>query len=134
MKAFDPILYIKDLNILKKDTLNTLIKTSDLQQKIKKLGLPSSPNFWVEFKNSGLFITVKAGYITWVDSKPIHFTYLGEIYSNYHKKAIKYNKVTQLRKKTKKHENILEIQNAIKLLKDNGYEIFKCCDEFYKKV
>ena len=133
--AFKAVDHIKELNSLKKETLKEgAIRGIVLQEKLKSCGLPSSPNFWIEFKNSGLLIVVERGYFAWANPEPIHFKVLEEIYSRYIQKARGYMKTTQLKvvAQNRLHDN--DIQKAIELLKKNGFEVFMPCAKMYRKL
>jgi hypothetical protein len=105
--AFDAKLVIASLNEIKQD--KNIFTEEECRMFLKECGIPSNILFFKEFKNS-LLRKIGNKY-TFQSIKPIHFNDLQVIYNRYYK-------IVNAEKKD-------PIQEAIELLKRNGYKIFK---------
>lgn len=133
--AFDALDHIGQLNVLKKQTIESSkpFSRNELKKKFQECGLPTNPNFWVEFQKV-LLIRVGIGSFVWRDKNPIYYKVLEIIYANYKGKRDIYVK----RYKEKHHVQPLkkrEIVSAINLLKSYGFEIYAPNKgDLYKKL
>lgn len=133
--AFRAVDHIRLLNQLKKDVLasGSPVSKEQLREGFKSCGLPYNLCFWAEFKKSGLLVQVEDGFV-WSTKTPIHFKTLQSIYLKYQARAKIYN--DRYRNKISKDSELKrqEIENAISLLKANGYEVFMPYKDMYKKL
>ena len=91
--------------------------------------------FWTEFRHSGLVTRVVGQMFVWTDTvSPIHYQQLQSIYNAYQKKINEYGKVYRDRKRRAESFKSKEIENAINLLKENGFEIFAPKGDLYQKL
>ena len=137
LNAFRAIEHIKQLNMLKKDMVHAGVPVSseDFRAAFKTCGIPSNFHFWVEFRNSGLLTRVEDHMFVWTSAvSPIHHQQLQSIYNSYQKKI---NAVRDRYLEKKAREELLkskEIEDAINLLKENGFEIFAPKGNLYQKL
>ena len=137
LNAFRAIEHIKQLNMLKKDMIHAGVPVSseDFRAAFKTCGIPSNFHFWVEFRNSGLLTRVEGHLFVWTSAvSPIHHQQLQSIYNSYQKKI---NAVRDRYLEKKAREELLkskEIEDAINLLKENGFEIFAPKGNLYQKL
>lgn len=134
--AFLAITRIAKLNEFKNKTLKTYLSKEVMYKCFKDCGIPVSSLFYTEFKNE-LLIKVDAGTYIWKDTKPIHYKVLQDIYSKYQKKANSYVTAYNNRKRSVAPEYDTpkcSIQEAIKFLKENGFEVFYPADKLYVKM
>lgn len=135
--AFHATEHISALNEFRKYSIssgNQPLSSDDFRAAFKACGIPSNPLFFLEFRNSGLLVRVEGNMYVWKNKLPIHYRTLQSIYSRYQKRANGYVR-THLEKKSRaKDLKSKEIESAISLLKDNGYEIFIPCKGLFKKV
>ena len=123
-RKFNAEEYIVGLNILRHQLSESLFTSNKIREEFKNCGIPSNMLFWTVFSNSGLVQKVENNLYCFKNpDKPIHFCKLESIYKEYKERAtIYYNRWYN----KKKHKNLLErhdIQDAIKLLQDNGFTI-----------
>lgn len=135
--AFRAIEHIKQLNILKRDMVRAGVPVSseDFRAAFKTCGIPSNPMFWVEFRNSGLLTRVEGRLFVWTNAiSPIHHQQLQSIYNTYQKRI---NRNCVAYRERKKREELLkskEIEDAINLLKENGFEVLAPKGNMYQKL
>lgn len=125
-KRFDAETSIVYLNTLRVQLSNTTFTEDTIRKGFKNCKIPSNALFWSEFRNSGIVIKVGEDLYCFKNpNKPIHFRMLNEIYKRYKDRAdLYYNKWYD----KKRRKNVLknsEIQAAIKLLNDNGFEVLR---------
>lgn len=135
--AFIAIDHITSLNEFKKYSIqsgNLPLTEKDFRTAFKSCGIISNTLFFLEFKNSGLLVKVEGNMWTWKNTSPIHYKTLQDIYSRYQTKANNYSNVHYIKKKREKILKSKEIEEAVNLLKKNGFEIFAPYNESYKKL
>ena len=71
---------------------------------------------------------------TWKNRLPIHHQTLQSIYLRYQKKANGYVNTYYARKKREEMLKSKEIEEAVNLLKSNGFEVFAPYKGLYKKL
>lgn len=137
VNAFRAIEHIKQLNMLKKDMVRVGVPVSseDFRAAFKTCGIPSNAMFWVEFRNSGLLTRVEGHLFVWTNAvSPIHHQQLQSIYNTYQRKV---NRNYDTYREKKKRQELLkskEIEDAVNLLKENGFEIFAPKGNLYQKL
>lgn len=120
--SFQAIEHIKGLNLLQQ-RLNKPITAEKFRAELKKIGIPSNYIFWLEFKRTGLVMEITKGAYIFANSTPIHHTMLQNIYKKYQEKLSRYSNPQEGK-----------IEAAIKLLKENGFEILIPRGELYQKI
>lgn len=83
---------------------------------------------------SGLLVRVEGDMWTWKNQLPIHHQTLQGIYVRYQKKANGYASAHYARKKREEVLKSKEIEEAVNLLKSNGFEVFAPYKGLYKKL
>ena len=137
LNAFRAIEHIKQLNMLKKDMVHAGVPVSseDFRAAFKTCGIPSNIHFWVEFRESGLLTRVEGHLFVWTSAvSPIHHQQLQSIYNSYQRKI---NAVRDRYLEKKARQEFLkskEIEDAVNLLKDNGFEVFAPKGNLYQKL
>lgn len=137
LNAFRAIEHIKQLNMLKKDMVRAgvPISSEDFRAAFKTCGIPSNAMFWVEFRNSGLLTKVEGHMFVWTSAvSPIHHQQLQSIYNTYQKRINRNSDAYRERKKKRELLRSKEIEDAINLLKENGFEIFAPKGNLYQKL
>ena len=134
MEKFDPMEHIEALNTLRKATIGKYFGEKEFRVLLKTCGLPSNPVFFVEFSKN--ILTKNNGQYTWRPDKikSIHFTDLGYAYEQYSARTKSYMNKWRNKKRQCNTLNKAEIDKAVKLLKENGFEIYAPCGECYKKL
>lgn len=135
-QKFRPEIYIATLNGLILPIKNKTVTKSEMFDVFKQVGLPANNTFWMFFRSEVLKRVKKRGYC-FKNQEPIHLNTLDYIHHKYNKYLIAQSK-KQHEKNKRKIENqtdIIEkesadakresIAEAIKLLKENGYLVFK---------
>lgn len=108
----------KALNQIRVVSKEYLVSRDSTKEMFKKFGLPVSPNFFSSLVHYKVLIKVSRKYYSW-DNNPIHHEKVNLVYAKYHSYQEKYAaKNPVANKKTK-------IEAAIKLLKNNGYIIYR---------
>lgn len=110
------------------------LSEDSLRNAFKACGIPSNSLFFLEFRNSGLLVKVEKDMYAWKDTLPIHHQALQSIYSRYQKRAREYANIHYTKIRMNKESKEKEIEKAIKLLKENGFEIFTPCHKLYKRI
>lgn len=137
LNAFRAVEHIKQLNMLKRDMVNSGVPVSseDFRAAFKTCGIPSNAMFWVEFRNSGLLTRVEGHLFVWTSTvSPIHHQQLQSIYNTYQKRINRNYGVYRERKKRQELLKSKEIEDAVNLLKENGFEIFAPKGNLYQKL
>ena len=104
-----------------------VFKVEDIRNACKNKGIPMYSEFATTLVRQGIIIqaglTFFDGYM-WSNSKPIHISKIAELMSDTRKKVAKQAKNYQQKKKGITPES-MAINEAIKLLLDNGYKVSK---------
>lgn len=123
--------------MLKRDVVHAgvPISSEDFRAAFKTCGIPSNAMFWVEFRNSGLLTRVEGHLFVWTSAvSPIHHQQLQSIYNTYQRKVNRNYGAYRERKKRQELLKSKEIEDAINLLKENGFEIFAPKGNLYQKL
>lgn len=97
----------------------------------KVCGIPSNSLFWSKFEKSGLIQKVDDNSYIWTNPKrPIHYQELNNIYQEYKDTFDKYYQTYQ----EKKSQKTNAIQEAINLLKENGFIIIRQEGNMFEKL
>ena len=118
------------LNNIKKalELTNEPISKEVLISSLKNCGLPYNASYWTVFRNSGLIVNSSWGKYYFAHKEPINLKALIELHHRYTALTRQYNQTKKLKKNpVQEYSPSLEsqIQDAITLLKSNGYEIYK---------
>ena len=104
-----------------------VFKVEDIRNACKNKGIPMYSEFATTLVRQGIIVqaglTFFDGYM-WSNSKPIHISKVAELMSDTRKKVAKQAKNYQQKKKGITPES-MAINEAIKLLLDNGYKVSK---------
>lgn len=123
-KKFDAEAHITNLNKLRIELAKIPFTSDTIRKGFKSCGIPSNLLFWSVFRNSGLVSMIEEGLYCFNDPrKPIHFTKLSEIYRQYQEKTTVYHNKWHDKKKQKDVLKRQDIQAAIKLLNENGFDV-----------
>jgi hypothetical protein len=148
-KDFKPEEHIADLNNLKRNLmcLNRPFSRSLFISGLKGIGLPDNDVFWMAVKRSGIVQQLSRGCYIFKNDKPIHISVLAKIHKDYRKIVCDYSKTYREKHSSKEVEKPVEAhvqlepvhelteENAVKLLKELGYIIYKPeVAIFYKKL
>lgn len=122
MKTFNAKAHIQELNALRSLTVPST--SAELREDLKMIGLPSNGTFWTVLANSNLVKKLARNKYVFID-KPIHYTALETVYKAYTEKMREYahNKVVKTQK-AKDIQSEVEIKKAIRLLQENGFQVF----------
>ena len=143
-KSFSPFDCIGPLNTAKQGiqmTERPFSKESMLTT-LKGCGLPTNSTFWSIFRNSGILQEVSKGKFMFASKEPIYIGALIRIQNKYrelmryYKNNSKNPKVpnTICEEDSPKDSTQITIEEAIKLLKEQGYRILAPIDVVYKEV
>lgn len=135
--AFVAMDHIAALNEFRKHSIQSgdlPLAEEDFRNALKACGIPSNPLFFAEFRNSGLLVRVGGDMWTWKNRLPIHHQTLQGIYVRYQKKKNGYASAHYARKKREEVLKSKEIEEAVNLLKSNGFEVFAPYKGLYKKL
>lgn len=135
--AFVAINHIATLNEFRKHSIQSgdlPLSEEDFRNTFKACGIPSNPLFFSEFRSSGLLVRVEGNMWAWKNKLPIHHQTLQDIYVRYQKKANGYANARYARKKREEVLKSKEIEEAVNLLKSNGFEVFAPHKGLYKKL
>ena len=135
--AFVALNHIVPLNEFRANSIehgDLPLSEEDFRNAFKVCGIPSNALFFLEFKNSGLLVRVEGDRYTWKNDRPIHHLVLRNIYVKYQRKVNAYASARYSRKKREEVLKSKEIEEAIDLLKKNGFEIFAPHQGLYKKL
>lgn len=126
--------HIKDLNVLRKSIAESQFTSDTLREGLRKCGIPCSSLFFSELAASSIIKRVSKKYYQFSNpTTPILHTHLQVIYERYQTKVNKYATKSRNRKRISKVVLDTRIQDAIQLLKENGFEVFRDFGEYYKK-
>lgn len=107
--------HIKSFNILRRRS--EVISESSLRIGLKECDLPTNSLFILELRRFNILIKTGRESYSWSKPKrPIHYTILDNVYSEYRNKVQEYYKV----RKAKEMKVGKEIADAINLLKESG--------------
>lgn len=116
---------IKGINWSRESMVGKEMTIAEAKDWLRKINLPNNPNFFSHMTKgvNPPLVRVKRG-IYVVNPKPIHIDRMKKVWQDYANCGkVKKMTITQT----------ADIDNAIKLLKDNGYKVFKPIVE-YKEV
>lgn len=135
-KFFDPKLKVIDLNLVKSilTALGAPFSETELRSKLKERGLPHNNVFVSELKSFKILHSVDKGLVEFSTKGPIYYKTLQAIYSSYRKRMNEYGKRYRDRKKIEDQRKSTVIESAIKLLKENGYEVYAPVGNLYSKI
>lgn len=123
-QKFNPIEGISALNTIRMQFSNTPFTSSMLRDEFKLHKIPSNSLFWAVFCTSGLLQRLDVDLFCFTNvNKPIHISYLDNIYNEYRNRS---NRYIQKYRVSHKKQNLLEredVQNAIKLLTSCGFRV-----------
>ena len=123
-RKFDAEAHIVDLNTMRTQLAKIPFTSDTIREGFKSCGIPSNALFWAVFSNSELVQKIGNDlYCFRNPDKPIHFHRLGDIYKEYKKRVTIYHNKWCDKKKRKDILKRPDIQDAIKLLQDNGFTI-----------
>lgn len=108
----------KALNKARIASTEYLISRNEAKELFKKFGLPVSPNFFTSLIHYKVLVRVSRRYYSW-DSNPIHHEKVKLVYVKYHSYQEKYMAKNPVVSKK------ATIEAAIKLLKINGYVVYR---------
>ena len=129
MKKFVALDHIKDFNLIKK-SLNTPFTKAELQTQLKKVGIPANAVFFATLVKYKVLKRISRSQFIFSNNDPIYFKLLENAYKDYSGRLNKYMD-TYRENKAKKSQ---EVQDAIQLLKNLGYEIYAPEGELYSKL
>lgn len=139
-KSFNPFDCIGPLNTAKQGiqmTERPFSKESMLTT-LKGCGLPTNSAFWSIFRNSGILQEVSKGKFMFASKEPIYVGTLIKIQNKYRELMRHYknnsSKVPDTICEKDSPKNNISIEEAIKLLKEQGYRILAPIDVVYKEV
>ena len=139
-KSFNPFDCIGPLNTAKQGIQmaeRTFSKESILIT-LKGCGLPTNSTFWSIFRNSGILQEVSKGKFMFASKEPIYVGMLIKIQNKYRELMRHYknnsSKVPDTICEKDSPKNNISIEEAIKLLKEQGYRILAPIDVVYKEV
>ena len=105
---------------------------------LKGCGLPTNSAFWSIFRNSGILQEVSKGKFMFASKEPIYIGMLIKIQNKYRELMRHYknnsSKVPDTICEKDSPKNNISIEEAIKLLKEQGYRILAPIDVVYKEV
>lgn len=107
-----------------------------LLKSFKGAGIPSNSNFWQVFRKSGLIQETSKGKFMFTSKDPIHVMKLHNIYKEY-QKYIRRTKTEVPKVETSEVvavESASDIEQAISLLKEKGFQIFAPVGIVYRKL
>ena len=123
-RKFDAESHIVDLNTLRIQLIKTPFTSNTIREGFKNCGIPSNLLFWTIFSSSGLVQRVgKDLYCFRNPNKPIYFHRLEDIYKEYKKRVTVYHNKWYDKKQRRDVLKRSDIQDAIKLLQNNGFTI-----------
>lgn len=123
-QKFNTIDGISALNSIRMRFANASFTSDIIRNEFRLHKMPSNSLFWSVFCTSGLLQRVDVDLFRFTNAnKPIHISYLDNIYNEYRNRS---NKYVQKYRVTHKKQNTLEredVQNAIKLLTSYGFKV-----------
>lgn len=112
MRKFDSKAFAREYNSLR----GLFFSMQELKDKTPTA--PKSTLFWTEFLKANILVVIKKGYYTTRDN-PIHYKVFQKVYDSYLKRVNSYYS------QSKKGALENALKEAIALLNDNGYVVFK---------
>lgn len=123
-KRFNAKECIKDFNTLRR-SLDSFTSAT-IRYEFKLHQIPSNHVFWDILRKSDLINKLDFDLYQFTNpTTPVHYLRLEGIYKEYQNKVNSYNLRCKNKKEEESNSNKVAIQEAIQLLKANGYEIFK---------
>lgn len=128
--------HIGELNNIRCELLAADVNLTAVQFRdaLRRCGIPSNKLFWNTLKGSGLIKEIDGEFNFSKPKNPIHFKVLQSVYSEYYKKYSGYVLKYRAARKLEELKKVEEIDNAIKLLKENGFEILVPIGKLYQKI
>lgn len=111
--------YAIALNSYKKNDIIPYKTMNEFRNILKQCGFPNNLTFWTVFVNSIIITRVAPNKYAWSSADPIYKGIISDIFFKYTEKSRQYNS----KYKQKSVDN--QIENAIQLLKNNGFVVFK---------
>lgn len=139
-KSFNPFDCIGPLNTAKQgiQMAERPFSKESILTTLKGCGLPTNSAFWSIFRNSGILQEVSKGKFMFASKEPIYVGTLIKIQNKYRELMRHYknnsSKVTDTICEKDSPKNNISIEEAIKLLKEQGYRILAPIDVVYKEV
>ena len=141
-KSFNPFDCIGPLNTAKQgiQMAECTFSKESILITLKGCGLPTNSTFWSIFRNSGILQEVSKGRFMFASKEPIYVGMLIKIQNKYlellrhYKNNSKSPKVPDTVCEKDSPKNNISIEEAIKLLKEQGYRILAPIDVVYKEV
>lgn len=123
-KRFNAKECIESFNALRR-SLNSFTSMT-IRHEFKNHHIPSNHIFWDILRKSDLINKLDFDLYQFTNpTTPIHYLKLECIYKEYKDKVNTYNVRCKTKKEEESNSNKVAIQEAIQLLKANGFEIFK---------
>ena len=88
--------------------------------------------FWAGFTKLRIIKRISRDQFTFVDNKPVHFKLLENIYLDYCNRLAGYIRNSEVRKAREEQE--AQIAEAVRFLKDLGYQIYAPVEDLYSKL
>lgn len=139
-KSFNPFDCIGPLNTAKQgiQMAERPFSKESMLTTLKGCGLPTNSTFWSIFRNSGILQEVSKGKFMFASKEPIYVGTLIKIQNKYRELMRHYknnsSKVPDTICEKDFPKNNISIEEAIKLLKEQGYRILAPIDVVYKEV
>lgn len=139
-KSFNPFDCIGPLNTAKQgiQMAERPFSKESILTTLKGCGLPTNSTFWSIFRNSGILQEVSKGKFMFSSKEPIYIGMLIKIQNKYLELLRHYknnsSKVPDTICEKDSPKNNISIEEAIKLLKEQGYRILAPIDVVYKEV
>lgn len=139
-KSFNPFDCIGPLNTAKQgiQMAERPFSKESILTTLKGCGLPTNSAFWSIFRNSGILQEVSKGKFMFASKEPIYIGMLIKIQNKYRELMRHYknnsSKVPDTICEKDSPKNNISIEEAIKLLKEQGYRILAPIDVVYKEV
>ena len=139
-KSFNPFDCIGPLNTAKQgiQMAERPFSKESMLTTLKGCGLPTNSTFWSVFRNSGVLQEVSKGKFMFASKEPIYVGTLIKMQNKYLGLLRHYknnsSKVPDTICEKDFPKNNISIEEAIKLLKEQGYRILAPIDVVYKEV
>lgn len=124
--------HIKDFNELKAALQGKPFTKNLFRNELRKISMPCNPMFWASFIKFKIIKRISKEQFTFVDSKPMHFKLLENIYLDYCNRLSGYIRNSEVRKA--KEEQEAQIARAVKFLKGLGFQIYAPVEDLYSKL
>lgn len=125
-RKFDAEQCIILLNELRVQLNSTPFTEKMIREGFKSCKIPSNALFWSVFRSSGIVKQIGDNLYCFIKpEKPIYFRMLQEIYKKYKDKSDQYHDKWYTKKRRKNTLDSPEVQAAIKLLNECGFEVIK---------